>query len=198
MISQAVWKTVITPAAIGSSRQIRYAPFVGSKLDLSFKSWHDISFEADSCTFRPVTTQHMTPADSQQILISQRKSRPTSPHLSIYRPQITWLASSLNRISAAIMSGSLYIFGTAYLAAPLLGWDLSSASMAAAFATWPVALKVATKLLIALPFTFHGFNGIRHLAWDAGKLLTNKVVIRTGWTVVGLSVVSSLALATMF
>jgi succinate dehydrogenase (ubiquinone) cytochrome b560 subunit len=38
-------------------------------------------------------------------------------------------------------------------------------------------------------------NSVRHLIWDLGKQLTNKQVIRTGWTVVGLSVTSALALA---
>jgi len=77
------------------------------------------------------------------------------------------------------------------------GWHLESASIAAAFATWPIALKVATKFAIAMPFTFHSFNGIRHLVWDTGRQFNNKAVIRTGWTVVGISTVSALYLATM-
>ena len=146
---------------------------------------------------RPVATQKLTPEDSYQILVAQRKNRPTSPHLTIYRPQITWLLSSLTRITGVALSGSFYLFGTAYLAAPLLGWHLDSASMAAAFGSMPEALKVATKFIVALPFTFHSFNGIRHLVWDLGKQFTNAQVIRTGWTVVGLTLVSSLYLATM-
>jgi succinate dehydrogenase (ubiquinone) cytochrome b560 subunit len=147
---------------------------------------------------RRITTQKLTPEESDQILISQRRNRPTSPHLTIYKPQIPWILSSLNRITGVVLSGGLYIFGSAYLIAPLLGWHLESASIAAAFATWPVAAKVATKFAVAWPFTFHGFNGLRHLVWDIGKSFTNKVVIRTGWTVVGLSAASALALATMF
>jgi succinate dehydrogenase/fumarate reductase cytochrome b subunit len=30
-------------------------------------------------------------------------------------------------------------------------------------------VKYAGKAILALPFTFHSFNGLRHLAWDAGK-----------------------------
>jgi succinate dehydrogenase (ubiquinone) cytochrome b560 subunit len=146
---------------------------------------------------RPVTTQKMTPADSYQILVAQRRNRPTSPHLGIYRPQITWYLSSLNRITGATLSGAIYLFGMAYLIAPITGWHLESASMVAAFATWPVALKIATKFAIAMPFTFHSFNGIRHLVWDIGRQFTNKAVIRTGWTVVGVSTLSALYLATM-
>ena len=48
---------------------------------------------------------------------------------------------------------------------------------------------------MALPFTFHSFNGIRHLVWDVGVGFANKTVMRTGWAVVGLSVASALGLA---
>ena len=68
-------------------------------------------------------------------------------------------------------------------------------SMAAAFGSLPVAAKVAIKLGVALPFTYHSFNGVRHLMWDVGSGLDNKQVQRTGWAVVGLSVVSAAGLA---
>ena len=61
----------------------------------------------------------------------------------------------------------------------------------------PVLLKVLTKFTIALPFTFHSFNGFRHLAWDMGKAFKNQTVVKTGWTVVGISVVTALGLATL-
>jgi len=67
--------------------------------------------------------------------------------------------------------------------------------MAAAFGSLPVAAKVLAKFTLAMPFTFHSFNGIRHLVWDLGKEFSNKAVIRTGWTVVGISTLSALALA---
>jgi succinate dehydrogenase (ubiquinone) cytochrome b560 subunit len=144
---------------------------------------------------RPVATQKMTPESSYQILVEQRKHRPTSPHLAIYKPQIPWILSGLNRITGSVLSGAFYVFGSAYLVSPLFGWHLDSASMAAAFASWPVALKVLTKLAVAFPFTFHSINGVRHLIWDLGKAFNNQAVIKTGWTVVGLSVSSALALA---
>lgn len=94
-----------------------------------------------------------------------------------------------------MLSGSLYLFASAYLISPLLGWHLESASLAAAFAALPIAAKIGMKFTMALPFTFHCFNGVRHLVWDLGKQLTNKQVITTGWTVVGLTLSSALALA---
>jgi len=139
----------------------------------------------------------MTPSDSYQILVAQRKNRPTSPHLSIYRPQITWYASISHRLTGSILSGGFYVFGAAYLVSPLFGWHLDSASLAAAIGSLPVLEKVGLKGLVAFPFTFHSFNGIRHLVWDLGKEFSNKAVIRSGWTVVGISAVSALYLATM-
>ncbi|TVY15768.1 Succinate dehydrogenase cytochrome B subunit [Lachnellula arida] len=144
---------------------------------------------------RPVATQPIKPSDSYEILVAQRKNRPNSPHLTIYKWQIPWILSITNRITGSVLSGAFYIFGSAYLVAPLFGWHLDSASMAAAFGAWPVAAKVLTKFAFALPFTFHSFNGIRHFVWDSGKAFKNATVIKTGWAVMGLTGVSSLALA---
>lgn len=135
-------------------------------------------------------------ADSaNSILEKQRLNRPVSPHLSVYRPQITWYGSALNRITGSLLSGGFYVFGAAYLVSPLSGWHLDSVSMAAAFGSLSMAAKVAIKFGVALPFTYHGFNGVRHLMWDTGRGLDNKGVQRTGWAVVGLSVVSAAGLA---
>ncbi|KAE8349289.1 hypothetical protein BDV28DRAFT_141533 [Aspergillus coremiiformis] len=134
-------------------------------------------------------------SDPTKLLAQQRLNRPVSPHLSIYRPQITWIGSSFHRITGFALSGALYLYATAYLVSPLLGLHLESASIAAAFATLPIAAKVILKSTMALPFTFHCMNGVRHLVWDLGKGITNQQVIKSGWAVVGLSVLSALALA---
>jgi succinate dehydrogenase (ubiquinone) cytochrome b560 subunit len=67
--------------------------------------------------------------------------------------------------------------------------------MAAAFGAWPVAAKILAKFTVSMPFVFHCLNGFRHFAWDFGKSFANKTVIKTGWAVVGASVVTSLGLA---
>src|ERR1700710_1981457 len=136
----------------------------------------------------------MTPASSYEILVAQRKNRPTSPNLTIYRPQIPWILSGLHRATGCLLSRGFYVFGAAYLFAPVLGWHIDSVSMAAAFGAWPLALKVLAKFTVAMPFTFHSFNGLRHLTWDMGKEFANKSVIRTGWVCVGVSVTSALYL----
>ncbi|PWY90772.1 cytochrome b560 subunit of succinate dehydrogenase [Aspergillus heteromorphus CBS 117.55] len=148
---------------------------------------------------RNIQTRHAASStnssDPTKLLEKQRLNRPVSPHLTIYRPQITWIGSSIHRVTGLMLSGSLYLYATAYLASPVLGWDLGSASAVAAFAALPVVAKVALKATLALPFTYHCMNGVRHLIWDLGTGLTNPQVIKSGWTVVGLSTISALLLA---
>lgn len=100
-----------------------------------------------------------------------------------------------NRITGVALSGIVYLYFPLYVVSPMLGWHLESASLAAAFGALPLALKVGAKSLLALPFTFHSLNGIRHLGWDLGLGINNAQVARTGWAVVGLSFVTAAALA---
>ena len=146
---------------------------------------------------RSVASTTLSQSSADEILVQQRLRRPVAPHLTIYQPQITWILSGLNRITGVSVSGGLYVFALAYLASPLLGWHLESASLAAAVATWPFVVKVGAKFLVALPFTFHSLNGLRHLAWDTGRELSNKAVQRTGWMVVGGTFLGSGLLAYM-
>ncbi|KAM0803352.1 hypothetical protein BDR22DRAFT_945726 [Usnea florida] len=148
-----------------------------------------------SATEPHAQTQPAKPSDAYAILAAQRLNRPIAPHLSIYRPQMTWYASALNRITGCTLSGGLYVFGAAYLASPLLGWHLESAAMAEWFGSFGAVTKGVMKFGISLPFTFHSWNGIRHLVWDTGREFGNRQVQVTGWIVVALSVVSSTVLA---
>ncbi|TQS34313.1 hypothetical protein Golomagni_05308 [Golovinomyces magnicellulatus] len=143
---------------------------------------------------RSIVTRNIDSSENHEILVAQRKKRPVAPHLSIYRPQITWYLSALNRITGCAISGGFYVFGAAYLVSPLFSWHLDSATLASAFGSLPLMAKLGLKTLVAFPFTFHSINGLRHLGWDMGKAFTNQAVIKTGWTVVGLSVFSALAL----
>ena len=108
---------------------------------------------------------------------------------------MTWYASALNRITGSVLSGGLYVFATAYLLSPLLGWHLESAAIAEWFGGFGAVTKGVLKFGISWPFTFHCWNGVRHLVWDTGREFGNKRVQVTGWIVVGLSVVSSTILA---
>lgn len=69
---------------------------------------------------------------------------------------------------------------------------MDTTSIVAAVAAWPTAIKMGVKAFLAFKFFFHGFNGLRHLTWDVGIGFKNQNVIRTGWTVIGMTVVVSL------
>ncbi|KAN0113787.1 hypothetical protein V8E52_007440 [Russula decolorans] len=140
---------------------------------------------------RSIQTQSIKPNDATVILDTQRLARPSSPHFTIYQPQLTWIASIANRITGAGLSLLLYGFSLAYLFAPS---TFSSANIIEFAAGQPEWVKVAEKTVLAAPFAFHSLNGLRHLAWDTGKFLTLKGAYRTGYAVLGATAVTTLAL----
>ncbi|KAK5656716.1 hypothetical protein OQA88_4263 [Cercophora sp. LCS_1] len=145
---------------------------------------------------RPVATQKLTPADAHELLAKQRLLRPVSPHLDVYDKMQTWFGSSIwQRFTGAGFSGAMYLFGASYLAAPLLGWHLESASLAAAFGALPVAVKGGLKFALAWPFTYHAINGVRHLVFDFGKGFKRRTIVQGGWYIWGASIVGGLYLA---
>jgi succinate dehydrogenase (ubiquinone) cytochrome b560 subunit len=119
-----------------------------------------------------------------------------SPHLEIYDCTQTFFTGSIwTRITGSIFSGSLYVFASAYLVAPLLGWHLESASLVAAFGGLPLAAKGGLKFLVAWPFAFHSINGVRHLVQDFAKGFAKSSLATTGWAIWGTSLVTALGLA---
>ncbi|KAE8369298.1 putative cytochrome b subunit of succinate dehydrogenase [Aspergillus caelatus] len=148
-------------------------------------------------TTKPITTplKVIKPESAQEELTRQRLRRPVAPHLSIYKWQVHSVSSAMERNTGILLAGGLYLFGTSYLVAPWLGWDLSSAALVAAFGALPVAAKVALKFFVAWPFTFHLFNGIRYLATTTGRTLDSKSqFIKIAWAVVGSSALAAAGL----
>lgn len=90
----------------------------------------------------------------------------------------------------------LYAYFAAYAGYPLFGSAeaLSSASLTDFVATLPVWFKTAVKVPLALAFTFHSFNGLRHLAWDWGYALTLKGVYSTAYVVMGATALATVGL----
>ena len=145
--------------------------------------------------YRSLNTERVSDKEVYDNLVAQRKNRPLSPDLAIYKPQITAVLSGLHRITGVALGGVFYLWILAYGFGPLIGLNVSTAAIASAFGALPVAAKIAAKFLLSLPFTFHSWNGVRHLVWDTTKYLTNKGVIQTGYVCLGLTALSSLALA---
>ncbi|KAL6307439.1 SDHC, cytochrome b subunit of succinate dehydrogenase [Sparassis latifolia] len=143
---------------------------------------------------RSVQTQSLPPSASVDILNKQRLNRPSSPHFAIYQPQLTWLGSIANRVTGAGLSVLLYAYAIAYLVAPT---TFDSTHVIEFVAAAPDAVKYAAKTVLALPFAFHSFNGLRHLSWDMGKFLTLKGAYNTSYAILGATAVSTIALVLM-
>jgi len=114
-------------------------------------------------------------------------TRPLSPHLTIYRPQLTSITSILNRIT-----GNALI-----VAAVLIVWWLLAAATSAEY--FAVANAVITSwfgdLILTLSLWamwYHYLAGIRHLYFDTGKGLDIATAEKLGWAVVIGSVVLSI------
>lgn len=105
----------------------------------------------------------------------QTTHRPLSPHIQVYRPQITSVLSILHRITGVALTA-----GTLFLA----WWLVSAAYDAEAFAGSQAFLGSWFGHLLLWAFTFalyyHLGNGIRHLAWDFGWGFEMETVRLTG------------------
>ncbi len=112
-----------------------------------------------------------------------RGNRPLSPHLSIYRPQLTSVTSILTRIT-----------GNALLLAALLivWWLLAAASSPEHFATADAVvtswLGDLIMFLSVWAVWYHLFAGIRHLIWDNAMMLEIDKAETLGWIVIIASV----------
>lgn len=111
-------------------------------------------------------------------------SKPLSPHLQIYRPQLTSVLSITHRATGVALS-----LGSAVL----LYWLASAAAGSEAYAAAQgfFAHGVVKALLIGWTWAFfyHLCNGLRHLAWDAGYGFRLPTVYRSGYLVVVVSLV---------
>lgn len=115
------------------------------------------------------------------------ENRPLSPHLQIYRPQLTSVLSILHRLTGiALAAGTLL----------LVWWLVAVAAGPAAFETVQgfIGSWFGRALLLGWSYAlfYHLANGIRHLAWDAGWGFELKTVYLTGWTVIWASVALTL------
>lgn len=116
-----------------------------------------------------------------------RGNRPLSPHIQIYRPQLTSITSILTRITgnALVVAGVMITW-----------WFVALAAGPEAFA---VANGFLTSWFGKLVFLgsiwalwYHTLAGIRHLIWDTGRLLDVRRAEMLGWGIIGGSVVLTL------
>lgn len=111
-------------------------------------------------------------------------NRPLSPHLQVYKPQLTSVLSITHRGTGVFLS----------LGALLLScWLLTIATGPQSYQNLQVHLtnwygQVAL-LLWAFSFFYHLANGIRHLFWDAGMGLEISTAYISGYITISVSVI---------
>ena len=109
-------------------------------------------------------------------------SRPLSPHLQVYRPQITSVLSIFHRLTGIALT-----LGTI----PLVVWLGALAMGPQEFLTLSLwySSPIGITMLLGWAFClyFHLINGIRHLFWDIGWGYELETVYRSGWTVIVLT-----------
>lgn len=121
--------------------------------------------------------------------MSLLKARPLSPHLQIYRWQITSVLSILHRFT-----GIGFCAGLIGLVVWLYYLSQSAESYSAGIELINTVPGQIFLWAIIFSGNFHLGNGIRHLIWDAGYGFSLPIVNASGWVVVGFSFVSTLFL----
>lgn len=114
--------------------------------------------------------------------------RPLSPHLQVYRPQLTSVLSITHRATGVFLS-----IGSVLLAV----WLISAAVGDEAFECVNGVAGAWYGQLLLLGWSYalfyHLCNGIRHLFWDAGLGLEIKTSYASGYAVLAVSVLLTAA-----
>lgn len=109
---------------------------------------------------------------------AEQPARPLSPHLQIYKPQITSVLSILHRATGIVLG-----IGTLLLTY----WLVAAAAGPEAYALAQAIIGSWFGLLCLFGWTaalfYHLCNGIRHLFWDAGYGYELETVDKSGWMV---------------
>lgn len=117
-----------------------------------------------------------------------KRSRPTSPHLSIYRKQISSVLSIGHRLSGAGLFFSLSIMTWWFILFVFSNFDSYYLELLES-----VFAKIIL-FLTSYAFFYHLCTGIRHLFWDTGIGFSIKAVNISGW----IAVIASFILTGLF
>ena len=115
------------------------------------------------------------------------KQRPVSPHIQIYRPQLTSLLSILHRTT-----GLFLVLGVIVICIWLVCVALGEESFQLFNAIGSTLAGKILSLGLVFSLVYHSFNGIRHLVWDFGYGFELKSVYLSGGIVFLLSIVVTL------
>lgn len=110
---------------------------------------------------------------------SIKERRPLSPHLQVYKIQITSLLSILHRGTGIVLYGGTVLWALWFVA---LAAGPQSYEKMQSFLLHPIGLVILAGW--SFSFFYHLCNGIRHLLWDLGLGYELPIVRLTGWIVV--------------
>ncbi len=116
----------------------------------------------------------------------KKENLPLSPHLQIYKPQITSLLSISHRVSGFALNFSL-IISVLGLLSLCLGEEHYNLFISL-IDSYPIKFVI---FLTILGFSYHLLNGIRHIIWDLGFFLDNKSSAIFGYLIICFAVFSS-------
>lgn len=122
-----------------------------------------------------------------------KQNRPLSPHLTIYKPQITAVLSIYHRITGVVLSLliALLIFLNKVISYQLENYFLYSTGYYINASGHWLVLSILFSVIFSL--YYHFFNGMRHLIWDRAQLLEMQKVYQTGYLVIALTALSTIA-----
>lgn len=103
-------------------------------------------------------------------------NRPLSPHLQIYRWEITMFLSILHRATGVALAAGAILLTVWLYALFVTGSTLTTFY---SFVKSPAGILVCFGWLFSL--CFHFLNGIRHLFWDAGYGVNSRAGKLSGW-----------------
>jgi succinate dehydrogenase cytochrome b subunit len=114
--------------------------------------------------------------------------RPLSPHLQIYRWQLTSVLSILHRAAGIVLCAGSVL---------LVVWLVAAAMGPETYRGVQDFLGSGLGVVLLLGWTaalfYHLCNGIRHLIWDTGHALDLGSTYRGGWVVVAATAVLTAA-----
>ena len=122
----------------------------------------------------------------EYLLIMKQKVRPLSPHLTVYKPQLTSLLSIFHRIAGSVLGLTLILSCILFYVSLLyVGFCLNYGIFFDFGLVFSNLIDIIKYLILSLVL-FHVMNGIRHLSWDLGFGLEIKSLYVTGVIVLGI------------
>lgn len=123
---------------------------------------------------------------------NMKLGRALSPHLTIYRKQLTSVMSIFLRASGATLGLAVWIIGLTALVCKL---DINALAEKVEALNLGGVTFTALKFILMVPFSYHVMAGTRHLIWYLNMFLTKPEIYTTGYVAIAMSLLLAACLA---